>query len=130
MAKVKPHMLCLNETFLDASVRRVEIKGYCIIGRRDRRDGRKCGGVAFFVQTQLQESVTLLQESATHEILWALVHSDLGPFLIACWYRPPEQGETDSIRTLRDEWHELSREAIGSFILGDLNVHQRKLSQF
>ena len=128
MAKKKPQILCLNETFLDASVKDgvVEIEGYSIVGRRDRRDGRKCGGVAVYVQSQMAASVTLMQDSDTHERLWILVHSDLGPFLIASWYRPPEPGEVKSISTLREEWSELSREAIGTIITGDMNVHHRK----
>jgi hypothetical protein len=126
IAKVKPHIICLNENFLDKSVGDVTIEGYTIVGRRDRSDGRKCGGVAVYVQSRLAECVTLLQKSITHERLWILVHSDLGPLLIACWYRPPDPGEVESIKTLHKEWSELSVEAMGTIIAGDMNVHHTK----
>ena len=46
-----PAIICLNETFLDKSIVRVELEGYEVSARRDREDGRKCGGVLVFSRT-------------------------------------------------------------------------------
>jgi hypothetical protein len=124
--RVRPTIICLNETFLDCSVGEVELEGYSMIGRRDRRDGRRCGGVAVFAVTNQADRVTLLKDSIISERLWILVHTDLGPYLIGAWYRPPVQGEVDSIKELREEWAELSLDAVGTVIIGDLNVHHKK----
>ena len=125
LMKEKPTVLCLNETWLDYSVKVVMVEGYKLISRRDRRDGRKCGGVAVFALVEKAGSMTELFKSEVSERLWILVHSDLGPYLIGVWYRPPEPGEVESIKELRKEWNDLSRDAIGTIIVGDINVHHK-----
>ena len=126
MMVIKPSIICLNETFLDASIKSVTLEGYELVGRRDRRDGRECGGVAMFVLAIQANNVTLLHESKSSERLWAIVHSDLGPYLVCAWYRPPEPGETDSIATLAKEYEELSPGMLGTIITGDMKVHQKR----
>ena len=79
VAKIKPLIVCISEAFLDKSVKEVSIEGYSLIGRRDRCDGRKCGGVAVFAKKSMAESVTLLYKSSIHKRLWITVHSYLGP---------------------------------------------------
>ena len=118
-----------NETFLDQSVGDVDIEGYAVVGRRDRsygNDDRRCGGVAVYVQAEIVDSMTLLHKSPDHERVWILFHSNLGPLLLCSWYRPPVPGEIDSIHTLRKEWDELNHGAIGTILVGDLNVHHKK----
>ena len=47
----RPHIVTLQETWLDASTEHVDIKGYVVVSRRDRRPtdkldcGDKCGGI-------------------------------------------------------------------------------------
>ena len=47
----RPHIVTLQETWLDASTEHVDIKGYVVVSRRDRRPtdrltcGEKCGGI-------------------------------------------------------------------------------------
>jgi hypothetical protein len=65
-------------------------------------------------------------ESKVSERLWILVHSDLGPYLVATWYRPPVQGEVESIRSFKEELTELKSLAIGTLIVGDLNIHHKR----
>ena len=76
MMKVKPTVLCFNETWLDPCVKDVQIEGYSLMGRRDRRDGRECGGVAIFGISSQADSMTLLQTSDHAERMWVLVHSN------------------------------------------------------
>ena len=50
----------------------------------------------------------------------------LGPYLIGAWYRPQEQGEVESIKEVRREWEHFSKDAIGTIVVGDVNVHHKK----
>ena len=75
--------MCLNETFLDLSIGEVLVEGYTLIGRRDRNDGRWRGGVAVYCAAQHADYITLLHISDESERLWVLVHSNLGPYLVA-----------------------------------------------
>ena len=96
LMKQRPSILCLNETFLDQSVGDVEIEGYKLISRLDRRDGRKCGGIAVYALQSVASQATFLFHSKQHERTWMLVHTDRGAYLLGSWYRPPG-GETESI---------------------------------
>ena len=42
----KSDLICVNETFLDRTIEHISFEGYALIARRDRADGRKCGGIA------------------------------------------------------------------------------------
>ena len=120
---VKPALLLLNETFLDQSVVEIAVPGYQLVARLDRRDGRQGGGVAVFALEVYAAQVTHLADSEHDERAWLLIHSDLGPILVCCWYRPPCAGEVESIRNFAREWEDFSDRAIGLFCIGDLNLH-------
>ena len=61
---------------------------------------------------------------------WVIVHSDHGPYVIGCLCRPPAPGEIDSFRSLKEELHTHSAKAVGSVVLGVLNVHHRRWLKF
>ena len=126
----KPGLISVNETFLNRSVDTVEIEGYQLIARRDRCDGRSCGGVAVFAETSIVSQVAPLLVSATSERLWLLIHTNQGPFAVCTWYRPPERGEVDSIHTLQEEWEEVKAQCLAAVIIGDMNVHLRRWLRF
>ena len=44
--------------------------------------------------------------------------------MICGWYRPPCRGKILSIANLREEYMNLHANPIGTFIIGDMNVHQ------
>ena len=119
----KPDIVCLNETFLDSSTKEVSLEGYSLVARRDRCDGRQCGGVAVFARSEVAERITLLEKSQQHERVWLMLHSNSCPYLLGVWYRPPDPGECYSINTVRNEWGRLSANAMGTLIVGDINVH-------
>ena len=52
-----------------------------------------------------------------------MLHTNDGPFLIGCWYRPPNRGNTDGISELRDEIVKFRSNAVGVILIGDINVH-------
>ena len=121
----QPAAVCVNESFLDASIGFVELEGYSIVARRDRKDGRQGGGVIVFARTDIANRLTLVEESMEAERVWLLLHSTTGPYLICAWYRPPDPGEVGSINTLRAEWLRHVEGALGTLIIGDLNVHHK-----
>ena len=118
----KPFLVALNETFLTKAIENVQLEGYQVLARRDR-EGQWGGGVLVFVLDQYFPRVTLVEQSASAERIWVIVHSDRGPYLVCCWYRPPQPGNVDSIKTFETEYNRHKAESVGVFVLGDLNVH-------
>ena len=118
----KPFLVCLNETFLTKAIENVELEGYQVLARRDRQ-GQWGGGILVFVLDEYFPRVTLVAESASAERIWAIVHSDQGPYLVCCWYRPPNPGNIETIESFETEYNRYKEGAVGVFVLGDLNVH-------
>ena len=125
-----PALICLNETFLNRSVEEVNVEGYTVVARRDRDDGRKCGGVIVYAQDGLASRVTLIEQSADSERVWLIIHTDVGPYLVGVWYRPPEPGETNTIKSLETEWELHNQAALGTILVRDMNVHHRRWLRF
>ena len=121
-----PMFVVVNETFLNASVEAVKLSGYDIICRRDRDDGRQGGGILVLASTPNALNVTLLKKSEVAERCWCLLHSDRGPLLLCCWYRPPNPGEVDTIISFISEYKQFDSQFIGTLIVGDLNVHHER----
>ena len=61
LSTVLPSLVSLNETFLDESVEDVCLEGYELVARRDRQDGRKCGGVAVYAAKPLSGRIAMLE---------------------------------------------------------------------
>ena len=113
----KPMLICITESWLDKSIGEVMLEGYVLVGRHDRQDGRKCGGVVMYALASYANYITLLDKSLGAERLWAVVHSDLGPYLVGLWYRPPVQGEMETIDTLHHEWSKYSGKSSAPLLL-------------
>ena len=121
LATKPPQVLCFNETFLDHSVGDVTITNFTLIARRDRRTGQG-GGVCIYVANDVAVNVTPMQVSEAAERLWCMLHADKGPYLVCAWYRPGDAGQA-SIESCEKEHEKLSQEALGTLLVGDLNVH-------
>ena len=83
-------------------------------------------GVMAFARTSIASHVTLIYVSDVSERLWLQMHTDNGPYLLCVWYRPPCQGEVLSISSFGEELDDLRRNALGTLLLGDLNVHSKR----
>ena len=79
-----------------------------------------------FVLDEYAPRVTLVETSDAAERVWAMVHSDQGPYLICCWYRPLCPGNVETIKSLVAECRKHTDGAVGVFLLGDLNVHSMR----
>ena len=126
MCTASPDIVCINETFLDVSVEEVDLEGFVVVGRRDRGyngDERRCGGVIVFARCAIADHVTLLEKSDNAERMWFQLHSDVGPFLMSTWYRPPASGEVGTIESFEEEYSRLRGHALGTLLVGDLNLH-------
>jgi len=119
-SETSPHVICLNETFLDQSIGNVEIENYVLIERWDR--AVEWGGVAIYAQQDFAQQVTFLDKSPLAERLWCVLHTDCGPYLLGAWYRPPSC-EISSIESCEQEHEKLSEGVMGTLLLGDVNVH-------
>ena len=111
----KLSVLCLTETWPPNNAHR----GLHSLFRHDRAHGRLGGGVAVFALERLAHWVTLLKNSQVAECSWVIIHSDHGPYVIGCWYRPPAPGEVDTIRSFKKEGQLHAANAVGCFVLGD-----------
>ena len=116
-----PSVLVLNETKLDSACCVPTLVHYTVLERRDRN--RNGGGVLVFVLVSLCNLFSPLVSSSVAEIMWFLFYYQLGPVLIACWYRPPHYGEIASINAVSAEWSVHSALAVGTVVVGDLNLH-------
>ncbi len=125
----KPFLVTLNETFLTKAIGHVELEGYELLARRDRV-GQWGGGVLVFVLAEYHARVTLVETSEQAERVWAIAHSDQGPYLLCCWYRPPAPGNTVTIDNLEAEYLRHRDGIMGTIILGDLNVHSKRWLKF
>ena len=67
-----PDFVALTETLLDKSVKGPTLARYTLVSRRDRRDGRKGGGVAFFAKKEKASSVNLLEHSERQQTIVTL----------------------------------------------------------
>ena len=83
-----PHVVCIQETWLDISSKEATIPNYNVLWRRDRSESPNRGGVI----TLVRDDVKLLAHmhvSAQAERMIHYLHVDLGIIAIVNWYRPP-----------------------------------------
>ena len=119
-----PHILLLQETWLDESTPDVEIANYTCICRRDRAPTANRGGIATYVRNDIK-SVVHLEKSDHAERAWHLCKLDIGSILIGNWYRPPGSND-DAIHSMRAELVRLSPLGFGHVVMGDMNIHHKK----
>ena len=67
--------------------------------------------------------MSIVLVSNDFERCWFLAHTDEGPVLFCCWYRPPGE-RIEGIRSFAKELRELRVQAVAVMIIGDLNIHQ------
>ena len=92
----------------------------------DRNEISRGGGIAVFAISSKSNQFTLLENVKDFERCWILSHTDEGPILMACWYRPPRQGNLDCIEAFREELQTHRVGAMGTVVIGDINVHSKR----
>ena len=132
LAVLKPHIACIQETWLDDSVENVEIDGYTVVSRRDRTQTAKdgYGGVLILAREDIGNNVAELKKSLEDERTWCSVHTNIGPVLVGNWYRSQDDDAALSMPRCRAELTELMDDHVGCALLGDINVHYRRWLRF
>ena len=125
----KPDLLCLNETWLDATTEQVGIEGYTVVARKDRHKKANRGGVMILGLRQIEDRVVQILRSDKAGRVWVAVHTDQGQVAVGAWYRPPGSG-TASVSALEIEIAEVRKTAAHMLVVGDLNVYNRKWLRF
>ena len=79
----------------------------------------------FLARSDVAPFVTHLGDSEQHERSWHILHSNIGPLLVGCWYRPPSYSESESILSLQAEIGKLEANSLATIIVGDMNIHHK-----
>ena len=120
----KPDLVFVQETWLNSSIENICVPGYVILSRRDRSGDENRGGIIAFVREDVRCVVHLFDSSAA-ERSWHLLHTDIGSFALANWYRPGA-AEDEALLSLRAELEEIVHNNLGTLVAGDLNIHHAR----
>jgi len=120
----KPHVVLIQETWLNSSVESVKVPNYNVLSRRDRATGDNRGGIITLVRRDL-DTLVHVSNSESAERSWHLLHLDIGSVAIGNWYRSPNADQVQ-MSSLRQELAELKGDVIGFLLVGDMNVHHQK----
>jgi len=119
-----PHVLFIQETWLNKSIEMIKITNYVLLSRRDRSDEDNRGGIIAYVRSDVHNVVHLFNSSEA-ERSWHLIHTDVGTYAMANWYRPGV-AEENVLQTFRQELEEIVSQNLGTLVTGDLNIHHSK----
>ena len=78
----QPHVVCLQETWLDASTKDVTIPGYEVISRRDRHDGENRGGIMTLKRSDFNGLVHIENAKSGEERSWHFLKVGVDTILI------------------------------------------------
>ena len=84
LARLRPHIVLLQETWLNASVEHVRVHGYTEVSRRDRSPGVNRGGVLTLVRDDFN-AVAHKCNSKDAERSWHYLNLDSEVILLANW---------------------------------------------
>ena len=121
----KLDILAINETKLDSSISNCEldITGYDIV-RLDRElNGRRGGGVCFYIRSNLNFAVRKdLLNKDLELLIIEISNPHSRPFLVGTWYRPPNS--SNHLFSLFEKTIDMiDAENLELYLLGDLNCN-------
>jgi hypothetical protein len=120
----KPHIVLIQETWLDNTVEKIAITGYNEVSRRDRKTTANRGGI-LTLQRDDFNGLVHIKNCAVEERSWHFLKVGIETVLLANWYRPGAT-EHDEFVGLYSEVAEYFQECSGVLIAGDLNIHHKK----
>ena len=121
-----PTVVCLNETLLPGirAMRVIELPGYVLVSRMDRRNNSGWGNAALFARAGHENCMAHVGDSRVAERSWHVLHTERGPIADAVWYRQRCPSEVTSIYSITADWHEFVTDTEGTNILRDMIVHE------
>ena len=120
----RPHVVMIQETWLDASVEHIKVRNYRVVSRRDRKETANRGGILTLQRNDFNGMVHI-KNSDEEERSWHFLNLGIETFLFANWYRPGATDHDDFVK-LYDELSEYFYQCSGILIAGDLNIHHKK----
>ena len=121
----RPHVVCIQETWLDASIKESpRVPGYTECSRRDRHAGSNRGGILTLVRDDFNGLVHIAN-SKDEERSWHFLKIGIESIWTANWYRPGAS-EFDGFSELYAELGEYFPQATGVVIMGNLNIHHKR----
>ena len=124
----RPHVVLIQETWLDPTTKDVQIAGYVEVSRRDRHAGANRGGVLILKRDDFNGLVHIRNCEDEERSLYFL-RLGVDTILVANWYRPGATTHT-TFANLYTEMNEFFHDVSGIVIAGDLNIHHKKWLRF
>ena len=124
----RPHVVCIQETWLDQTVKNITVPGYEIVSRRDRKDTANRGGV-LTLRREDYNGLVHISNSSSEERSWHFLKLGLETVLLGNWYRPGAS-DFDEFSELYGEMSEFFDQISGVLLLGDLNIHHKRWLRF
>jgi exonuclease III len=121
---------CITETWLQNDISDIEIniQGYLTYSR-DRSDGRRCGGVVFYVRNDIPCTILKSAQSPDVESLWLLYRANQMPrsvshTLIGLIYHPPDANSNTTVAHIISRLDNLTQlhPHMGIILVGDFNL--------
>ena len=129
LKRLRPQIVMLQETWLDASTESPRIEGYRIISRRDRSASPNRGGILTLVRND-SNALAHKDNCESEERSWHFLNLDAEVILLGNWYRPGAAMH-DEFQNLQEEVGNAAAHVTGIILAGDLNIlHRRWLLQF
>jgi len=120
----QPHVVLIQETWLDDSTEAVKIPNYNVVSRRDRKKTANRGGI-LTLQRHDFNGLVHIKDCELEERSWHFLRLGFDTILVANWYRPGatvHDGFVNLYAEMAEYWYEIS----GVVIAGDLNIHHKK----
>ena len=121
LENLSPHLVLLQETWLDKSHEEIKLSNYVQVSRRDRSDVENRGGIVTYRRSDFNR-IAHISDSKTEERSWHFLNLEPETILLGNWYRPgaiPHDGHA----ALEAELSEFAGQFTGLILTGDLNIH-------
>ena len=106
----RPHVVLIQETWLDNTVESVTIPGYIVVSRRDRKQTANRGGI-LTLQREDFNGLLHIKDCGAEERSWHFLRLGFDTILLANWYRPGatiHDGFVNLYVELAEYWYEIS----------------------
>ena len=126
----RPHVVCIQETWLDETHPEIEIPGYEVCSGQDRSGGvgANRGGILTLRRDDFNGLVHIANTN-DEERSWHFLKVDIDTILLANWYRP-DASIHDGFAGLYAEMRQYFQEVIGVVSMGDMYIHHRRWLHF
>ena len=101
LENLRPHIVFLQETWLDESTEQIRMPNYKIISRRDRALHANRGGILTLARSDFNNLVHI-SNSEKEERSWHFLNTGAENLLVGNWYRPGAT-EHDGFECLQNE---------------------------